>query len=127
MNLQKWASTLILLLLKAPGPDGCPAEYYKALSHDPETMKYIVDIISEFWESGSYPSDPQSMQEPQPSDTSSTPTIEVARTDHLKISFNQINPKNSGTRSRARYERYKAATTFKKLFGPWSDDSRHQT
>jgi hypothetical protein len=104
-------------------------EMYKALDSDPETRKFLNEIIRTYWESGSYTAAYDKLKEPvEEPDTPSTPSLaEALRNDEQKISFNQINPKNNGTKSRARYEAYKSAASIgaAKQLGATKNDLNH--
>lgn len=101
-------ATLKLSNGKSGGSAHIPAEYYKALLTSPDTCNEIYNIITKFWESGSYASPSQTQYKPLLKPTSVTEAIN----GNWRVRFHPTNVRNHGKGPYRRYESFKHTTTF---------------
>jgi hypothetical protein len=110
------------------------AEHYKALAQDDETMKFLEDVIVDFWQSGSYkemiPEPPKKVSKILASKRVSKPTFKViaaaimkqpkfakdkisnAKHSNCKINFAKVNPRTKGSQVFGRFALYSVGSTI---------------
>jgi hypothetical protein len=69
---------------KSAGDSKCPAEYCKAFVDDKELLKFLCEMMNEYWESGSFP---QGGIASCPPPNLTVPTMNLAAKNGWRISF----------------------------------------